>query len=350
MLIRELFINERERYNELVKHIVQSWEWGDAKEATGKKVFKYGFFDNTNMTDGFELSLHPLPAPLSMWNIGYLPKCTLPNEDMLQSLQAFGRKHNCVYIKIEPNVFGPSSDLNVQNYLRSTRDELLTTKNVTIIEGKELFTKYNFLLDITKTDEELLANMHEKTRYNIGLAQRKGVQIQERTDEEGFKIFLKLYFETTKRQGYYGHDEFYHRKIWETLRAHDMVRLLISTYDNIPTSAWLLTNFHNTLYYQYGGSTTKFRNVMSSNLIAWSAIQLGKRMGMTTLDLWGAMSSTPNPADPWYGFHRFKEGYGPTHIEYLGSYDMIINPPMYQIYNKLDKYRSKWLSFKAKFR
>ncbi len=350
MLIRELFINEKERYNSIVKHIVQSWEWGDAKEATGKKVFKYGFFDNTNMTDGFQLSLHPLPAPLSMWNIGYLPKCTLPTLEMLHSLQAFGQKNNCVYIKLEPNVFGPTKDPNVQSYLKSTREQLLATKDLNIIQGKELFTKYNFLLDITKSDEELLANMHEKTRYNIGLAQRKGVQIQERTDEEGFKIFLKLYFETTKRQGYYGHDESYHRHIWETLRANDMARLLIAYYDNVPTSIWLVTNFHNTMYYQYGGSTTKFRNVMSSNLVAWSAIQLGKRMGLTTLDLWGAMSLNPDPTDPWYGFHRFKEGYGPTHIEYLGSYDLITNPPMYQIYNKLDKYRSQWLRFKTKFR
>lgn len=350
MLIRELFINEKEQYNNVVKHIIQSWEWGDAKEATGKKVFKYGFFDSTNMMDGFQLSLHPLPAPLNSWNIAYLPKCTLPNEDMLQSLKIFGEKHNCIYIKLEPNIYGPSKDPNVQNYLKSTREQLLSTRNVEVIQGKELFTKYNFLLDITKTDEQLLADMHEKTRYNIGLAQRKGVQVQERTDEDAFKVFLKLYFETTKRQGYYGHDEFYHRKIWETLRKNDMARLLISSYENVPTSAWLLTNFHNTLYYQYGGSTTKFRNVMSSNLIAWSAIQLGKRMGLTTLDLWGAMSSNPNPVDPWYGFHRFKEGYGPTHIEYLGTYDIVINPSMYKIYNQLDKYRTKWLKLKSKFR
>jgi lipid II:glycine glycyltransferase (peptidoglycan interpeptide bridge formation enzyme) len=350
MLIRELFPNEKDRYNAVVKHVVQSWEWGDAKEATGKKVFKYGFFENTTIHDGFELSLHPLPAPLNMWNVGYLPKSTLPTTDMLQSLQVFGQKNSCIYIKIEPNVYGPLNDPTVQEYLQTARQSILHTPDLNIISSKELFTKYNFLLDITRTDEEILANMHEKTRYNIGLAQRKGVRVVEQNDEEGFKTYLKIYFETTKRQGYYGHDEHYHRMIWETLRSQNMARILIAYYENTPITAWMLLNFHDTLYYPYGGSTTKHRNVMASNLVAWEAIQLGKRMGLHVFDMWGCMGPQPDTSDPWYGFHRFKQGYGPTHVEYIGTFDIIINPQMYKVYNTLDKYRTKWLKFRAKFR
>lgn len=349
MFVRELFPNEKDRYNSVVKHVVQSWQWGDAKEATGKKVFKYGSFDNTTMNDGFELSLHPLPSPLQMWNIGYLPKCTLPTTEILQSLHQFGQKHNCIFIKVEPNVFGPVADPSVQEYLAQTRENIKKTPGIKLIDGKELFTKYNFLLDITKSEDELLKNMHEKTRYNIGLAQRKGVQVAEKNDEEGFKIYLKIYFETTKRQGYYGHDEAYHRHIWETLKSQDMARILIAYYENEPITAWMLLNFHDTLYYPYGGSRTKFRNVMASNLVAWHAIQIGKRLNLAMFDMWGAMGPTPDETDPWFGFHKFKSGYGPQHIEYLGTFDLIINPQMYQIYNTLDKWRSRYLKFRAKF-
>jgi lipid II:glycine glycyltransferase (peptidoglycan interpeptide bridge formation enzyme) len=350
MLIRELFANEKDRYDLVIKHIVQSWEWANAKEATGRKAFRYGFFENTTIHDGFMLTLHSLPSPLTMYNVAHLARCTLPTADMLQSLYAFGQKHNCIYIKIEPNVYGPSSDPQVQEYLKTTRHALLNAQGTPMVEGKEMFTKYNFLLDITKSDEELFANMHEKTRYNIGLAQRKGVKVVEQNDEESFRTYLKLYFETTKRQGYYGHDTHYHQKIWETLRPNNMARILIAYYENTPLTAWMLLNFHNTLYYPYGGSTTKFRNVMASNLMAWEAIQLGKKMGMQIFDMWGAMGTNPDVNDPWYGFHRFKQGYSPTHVEYLGTFDMIINPQMYKVFGHLDKYREKWLRLKAKFR
>ncbi|MDQ3239320.1 MAG: peptidoglycan bridge formation glycyltransferase FemA/FemB family protein [bacterium] len=348
MLVREIFLNEQERYNSVVKHVVQSCQWGDAKEATGSKAYKYGVFDGANMVDGFQLTLHHLPSPLNNWTIGNIAKGTYPTEEMLQSMYVFGQKNNCIFIKVEPNVFGPVTDPNTQTNLKSLREELLETPGVTVKPGKELFTKYNFLLDLTKSNEELMNAMHPKTRYNIGLAQRKNVQIQLRTDEEAFQIYLKLYFETTKRQGYYGHDTQYHRHIWDTLRKSDMARLMIAFYENTPLHAWMLLNFKETLYYPYGGSTNKFRNVMASNLLSWEAIQLGKKMGLQIFDMWGAMGPNPDTTNPWYGFHRFKEGYGPTHIENIGTFDVIVNPSMYNVYLTLDKWRSRYLQIKAK--
>jgi lipid II:glycine glycyltransferase (peptidoglycan interpeptide bridge formation enzyme) len=349
MLVREIFLNEQERYNSVVRHIVQAWQWGEAKESTGNKAFKYGVFDNTNMLDGFQLTLHRLPAPLSSWTIGHIPKGTFPTQEMIQSMFVFGQKNNCIFIKIEPNVFGPVNEPTTQDNLKGLREQILNTQGVSVKPGKELFTKYNFMLDISKSEEELMTRMHPKTRYNIGLAQRKNVQVQVRTDEEAFQIYLKLYFETTKRQGYYGHTPLYHRHIWDNLRKYDMARLMIAFYENTPLHAWMLLNFHDTLYYPYGGSTTKFRNVMASNLLAWEAIRLGKSMGLNVFDMWGAMGPNPDIHDPWYGFHRFKEGYGPTHVENIGTFDVIVNPTMYNIYLKLDKWRTKYLKFKANF-
>jgi lipid II:glycine glycyltransferase (peptidoglycan interpeptide bridge formation enzyme) len=129
-----------------------------------------------------------------------------------------------------------------------------------------------------------------------------------------------------------------------------MAHILIGYYEKEPLTAWMLLNFHDTLYYPYGGSRLQNRNVQTSNLVAWEAIQLGKRLNCSVFDMWGAMGTNPDTSDPWFGFHRFKSGYGPQHVEYLGTFDLIINPPMYQIYQKLDKLRSKWLSLKARFR
>ncbi len=350
MLIREIILNEKDRYNSAVKHVVQSWAWGDAKEETGSKPYRYGFFEGTSLLDGFQLTLHKLPAPLEGQTIAHLGRCTLPTPEMMQALQQFGQQNKCIFIKIEPNIYGPSDNADVQKYLVEGREHLLKMPNLNVVYGKEMFPKYNFLLDISRPEDQILANMHEKTRYNIGLAQRKGVKVVEKNDEEGFKIYLQIYFETVKRQGYYGHDEAYHRNIWETMKANDMAHILIAYFEDTPVTAWMLLNFNGVLYYPYGGSRLQFRNVMASNLVAWEAIQLGKRLNLSLFDMWGAMGPTPDTTDPWYGFHKFKSGYGPQHVEYLGTFDLIINPQSYKNYLFLDKWRTKWLKFKSQFR
>jgi len=215
------------------------------------------------------------------------------------------------------------------------------------VSPKPLFTKYNFILDLTKPEEELLKNMHPKTRYNIKLAQKHEVKVEERTDDEAFKIYLKLYFETTKRQGYHGHNEHYHRKAWETLKKADMARLLIASYRNEPLTAWMLLNFKDTLYYPYGGSSKAHPEVMANNLTAWEAIRLGKKNGFKIFDMWGALAPDARESDPWYGFHRFKAGYGPIHVEYVGTYDLILKPSLYNTLNIADKMRWMFLRMRG---
>ena len=85
---------------------------------------------------------------------------------------------------------------------------------------------------------------------------------------------------------------------------------------------------------------------MPSNLLMWEAIKFGKKLGLKNFDMWGALGNTPDKNDPWYGFHRFKEGYGPKLIEFIGSFDLVINPFLYEIYKIIDKIR--WTLLKIK--
>jgi len=99
------------------------------------------------------------------------------------------------------------------------------------------------------------------------------------------------------------------------------------------------TYFKDTLYYPYGGSSLEHKEVMASNLIAWEAMRLGKKMKMKVFDMWGALSPQATQKDPWYGFHRFKAGYGPLHVEYIGTYDLILNNTLYNSLHVADKLR-----------
>lgn len=325
MLVREVLEKEKSSFNQTVSHVIQSWEWGEFRKKSGLELVRLGHFEGNKLMMAYQMTFHQVP--LFKNKIGYLPKGPLPDETMVKALFDVGRKRNAAFIKIEP----------LQQASGQANHKLLSLG--LIPSKKSLFTKYNFLIDLTKSEEELLAAMHPKTRYNIGIAQKKGVEVYESTKQEDFAIYLKLYFETTKRQKYFGHTPTYHRRLWEILMPAKMARVLIAKYQGKLLVAWMLFNFGDTLYYPYGGSSTENREVMASNLVAWEAIRLGKNMGLRVFDMWGALGLDAKESDPWYGFHRFKAGYGPMHVEYVGTYDLVLKPSLYNILNVADKLR-----------
>jgi len=111
----------------------------------------------------------------------------------------------------------------------------------------------------------------------------------------------------------------------------------------------LLFVFNKTLYYPYGASTRENRELMAPTLLMWEAIRFGKKMGCTSFDLWGDIEPNPSPDNPYFGFHKFKEGFSPKLTEFLGTYDLVINPGLYQLYKISDSLRWKFLHLKSKF-
>src|SRR3989344_4695776 len=313
-------------YDKLVTNVIQSWEWGEFRKKMGIDLVRLGEFDGNKLTSVYQLTFHPVPFFKNI-TIGYFPKGPMPNKSMVNALVDLGAKKRATFIKIEP----------LQQASGQARDKLLS---LGLVESKKsLFTKYNFLVDLTQSEEQLLTSMHQKTRYNIKLAQKKGVQVYDSTADSDFKTYLKLYFETTKRQKYFGHTPEYHQKVWETLKPAKMARVLIAQYQKKPLVAWMLLNFGDALYYPYGGSSLEHKEIMASNLVAWEAIRLGKRLNFKTFDMWGALPPDADKTDPWYGFHRFKEGYGGNHVEYIGTYDLVLRHRLYTALNLADKVR-----------
>ena len=358
MIVREVLEKEKATYNKTVSHVIQSWEWGEFRKKMGLDLVRLGHFEDDKqslrsspaspdaglrMISAYQLTFHPVP--IVYYTIGYLPKCPMPDKVMIKALIDIGQKKNAAYIKIEPNVIISNQPASPAKRGERLASSVQLEKLGLIKAKKSLFTKYNFLIDLTKSEEQLLTAMHPKTRYNIGVAQKRGVEVYESVKESDFEIYLKLYFETTKRQKYFGHTQEYHRLIWQTLMPAKMARLLIAKYQEKPIVAWLLFNFGNTLYYPYGGSSSEFKEVMASNLVAWEAIRLGKKMRLSIFDMWGALSPDARESDPWYGFHRFKAGYGPVHVEYLGTYDLVLKPQFYHILNWAD--RARWTFLRA---
>lgn len=321
----------KEEINNVAFHPMQTWQWGEARKETGVEVVRIGEFENEKLKNIFQMTLHEVPH--TPWKIGYLPRSVFPSKGVIDFLHDFGKKHNLIFIKIEPYV-EKNATIN---------SKLLTNK---LIESSHpLFPEWTQILDISKDEETLLKNMKSKTRYNIRLAEKKGVVVKEESNEEGFEKFIKLYFETTDRQKYYGHTKQYHKIIWDHLK-NGIAHIIIAYFDGKPLSAYELFYFKNILYYPYGGSSEEHREVMASNLIMWEAIKLGKKLGATSFDMWGSLPSNYDQNASWSGFTKFKEGYGTSFLEFVGSYDLIINSLLYQGYNVAHSLRTTVLKLK----
>lgn len=324
-------------YNKQATHPLQSFEWGEFRKKTGVTVVRKGIEKNGKLTDVFTLTIHPIPR--TPFSIGYLPKGGLPTKEILKVLKDIRREHNCIFIQLEPNV---EASIDVKNKI----------ENLGLRPShRPLFTRFTFMLDLNNSEEELLAQMHQKTRYNIRVAQRKKVTVSEDNTDNAFKTYLQLTDETTARQKFYAHTHRYHKLQWQSL-SHKVQKnalsshLLTAKFENETLASWILFVFNNTLYYPYGASATTHRDKMASNLIMWEAIRWGRNHGLTKFDMWGALGHDPDTTDPWYGFHRFKQNYGATLTEFIGSYDLVLNPTLYKLYQGADFFRWAFLRLK----
>jgi lipid II:glycine glycyltransferase (peptidoglycan interpeptide bridge formation enzyme) len=336
-------------YNAIVSHPLQSFEWGEFREKTGVQVIRRGKFDGDKLIDGFTLTIHGVPH--TKLTIGYLPKGKMPDEETLEELRKIGKENNCIFIQLEPNIVRSMND-EVENKNIEEFDSIIHNSNFIIQPSAHpLFTKYTFILDLDTSEDELLQHMHSKTRYNIKVANKHGVVVKEDNSDEAFKEYIALTEETTKRQGFYAHSRKYHETQWSIFHHTSLPNtsrltshLFTGSYEGKVLTALLFFIFKDTLYYPYGASSNEHRNTMHSTLTMWEGIRFGKNLGLKNLDMWGAADEeNPDTTNPYYGFHRFKQGFGASYTEFLGSYDLVINPGMYQVYKIADKLRWAYL-------
>lgn len=320
----------------LTPHICQSEQWGKFKTLMGTPSIQAG---------GVQYTIHRIPK--TPWSIGYAPRVD-PEKMDLRALYLSGQRNNCVYIKIEPNSL-------VENY-RLPAGAGRPTTNYQLVPSRPIFAPQTILLNIDKSEDELLSSMHAKTRYNLNLSQRKGVRVVLGEKESDVEEFIHLQKDTANRQKFFIHPDLYYKTAFRTLHAEGLAYLLlakisgsgtpeglgslnpsgVSANEDTTIAAWMLFRYGETLYYPYGGSNYRYRNLMASSLLMWEAIKLGKKIGCRTFDMWGACT---DPKDPWYGFTRFKLGFGGEVINFAPTFDLVVNPLLYPLIIKADKLR-----------
>lgn len=332
-------ILSKNKVNKLATHPLQTYEWGKFREEWGNKVLftKHGL-----------ITLHNVPY--TKYKIATFIRGGKPTKTMFMELKKIANKHNIVFIKLEPNIVVNTWSLGNEKdekFSKGKQPIIDLLENSGAIRGKTLFTPTSFQIDLTKNEDSLLDNFNSKTRYNIRYADRKGVEIVEDNTETAFETYLSLMRETVERQGFYAHTEKYHRLMWKYLHTNmvtkkikPIARLLTATYRKEIITTWIVFVWKDYLYYPYGASTNKYKNVQANSAMMWGAIKYGRENKLKTFDLWGREEGK--------GFTKFKEGFNPQVVEFLGTWDLITSN-LYYPYKFADFARWEILRTKSKF-
>jgi lipid II:glycine glycyltransferase (peptidoglycan interpeptide bridge formation enzyme) len=243
-------------------------------------------------------------------------------------MQELRRKFpDAVFARLEPK------NSNLISYFSS-----LFAKTKNIQPGKTL------IVDLSKSDEQLLGEMHHKTRYNIRLAQKHGVEVKDQFSiSVGSGFFLReavdLLVETAARQGYKGFNTDYYNKLISHFTLHNRGNLKLhvykAVYQNKLLASAIMIDCGHTRTYLFGGSSDEFKNVMAPYLLHWQAMQDAKSAALKYYDFWGTETSAGKQA----GFVRFKMGFGGQEKIYAGAWDYSFRLWQYKIYKLFRNFR-----------
>lgn len=194
------------------------------------------------------------------------------------------------------------------------------------------------IIDLTKTSDDLLKEMHPKTRYNIKVAEKRGVAV-EQVGSEGFEEFWTLLEATTERDAFRSHAKSYYQKMLEDHGDAELkIFLAIARVDGRPAAAALMLDYAGTRTYLHGASDYTLRDAMAPYALHWQLMQDAKTKGLKAYDLWG-IAPTDDPSEPLAGVTRFKKGWGGEVLRYPATQDLILRPWKYKLYRFLRRTR-----------
>lgn len=307
----------------------QSWVWGEFRKTQGVKVQRLALTDEQGkwlcavqgeyrskaLGMGYWFAPRgPLFAPeIEKRNYGQVLS------ELLSLMHEKGRLPRCLFWRMEPLI-------KQESEVRYLPPRFLRTYSMSPASTR--------ILDLYKTEEELLAGMHEKTRYNIRVAGKHEVTTRITSHPSDIDRFLKLMQETEARAGFVQHAPDYLYKTLQTLAAANMARLRIAELNGAMLAADVEVVYGKTVTYLYGASSHLMRQAMAPYALHWEAIKAAKQEGNHWYDMWGVnpeFKANPLYKKSWEGISRFKAGWGGGQVDLVGTWDLPLNMALYNL-------------------
>lgn len=303
-----------------MKSLLQTKEWADFRVSQGWQAH--------NIDDIYILQ-RKLPFGKSFL---YAPEVNFEEidsersrrmEEFLQKLQKIAENSQAIFCRLEIlDAFDAKIIENIKKF-------------GFIKAFEELQPEYRQIIDISKPEEEILAQMKEKGRYNIRIAERNGVRVRE---SKNIDEFYEIFTETAKRDDFSIRPRKYFEKMLEILGAN--IELIYASFQGKIIAAEIVSYYDETASYLYGASSSEYRNVMAPYLLHWEAIKRAKEKGCKFYDLL-AVSPEGDENHKFSGIGRFKRQFGGRTVHIVGGYDLVYKPGWYKLFKFAERYRRK---------
>lgn len=333
---REIDSAERERYNEFVSfapkgHILQSYEWGEVKAATGWEPIRLVVEDGDTIVAS--LSILKRRLPVLKHSIFYAPRGPVGDirdrrvmSFLFQATREVARRHRAIFLKLDSDV--PVGDDEFRQFL--LQQGFCSARSEEGFEGVQ--PRFVFRMDIHSSQDELFNNLAGKTRYNLRLAQKRGVVLKEPVTKADLPVFYQVLLETAKRDRFLIRNYSYFETMWDCLVEKGLGRIFLAEYEGKVIAGTLALIFGDKVWYLYGASSNNYRNVMPNYLLQWAMISWAKERGCTLYDFRGVPGNLEED-NPLYGLYRFKKGFGGVYTEFIGEFDLVYDPFLYWSWN-----------------
>jgi peptidoglycan pentaglycine glycine transferase (the first glycine) len=305
-------------------NLLQSWHWGELQSRFGWGVERLLVAEGRHGLCSLQRTRTIFPGGA----VYYVPRGPAVAEparmQLLDTLDRRARAAGGVVLRVEPN--DPVGD-----------EWPAFFEGRGFQQGKPIQPEATQLLKIDLEPEPLKASFKPKTRYNLNLAERKGVEVFGSKD---VGTFARLAGETAKRQGIHLPGGAFYQAALDLFSPADAVRLYLARHDGDVLAGIMIFRFGKTAYYLFGGSTDVKRDLMPNYLLHWRAMLDFRALGCDRYDWWG-VPEEPSPDHPWFGLYRFKTGFGGETVRYIGLYERVLRPMAHGVEERLQRLKGR---------
>lgn len=305
-------------------HLLQTGEWGELKSTFGWDAVRIISEDGP----ACQILFRRLPLGLTM---AYIPKLSFENQQHLENEKFWAevdfvcRKNRAIFLKIEPDCWDDKIDIR--------------NLKIATISPHNIQPPRTVILDLLGSDDDILSRMKQKTRYNIRLAQKKGITVRAWDDLQAFHEMIQV---TGDRDGFGVHNLEYYRHAYELFHPTGIAELLVAEHDTKPLAALMVFALGKRAWYVYGASNNQERNRMPTYLLQWEALRWAREKGAEEYDMWGVPDEDEETLEAHFterseglwGVYRFKRGFGGRIERAAQALDRVYIPFLYWLYTK----------------
>ncbi|MBI2941810.1 MAG: peptidoglycan bridge formation glycyltransferase FemA/FemB family protein [Chloroflexi bacterium] len=315
-------------------NILQSYEWGEFKA-------RFGWTPRRLLVERAGRALgvaQVLLRATPLGTIAYVPRGPIIQATdregaaaVLDAIHCLARSEEATFLRIEPEI---RNGVDTQQFFRAHGFR----------PGDEIQPRSTLIVDLRPDLANLARRLNPKTRYNVGLAQRRGVTIVEGGPDD-LPAFYQLLEETSQRGSFLIHSLDYYEEVWNCLEARGMAQLFLATYAGEVLAGTMILIMGKCAYYMYGASNGKYRNLKPNDLLQWESIKWAKSEGSISYDLWGIPDAVGQQAeqgkdpeaggDDLWGVYQFKRGFGGEIVRYVGAHDYAYSHARYWLWQRL---------------